>query len=176
MKPRYRALTLAIHPTSRGFSWIAFENPFTIYGFGTVGARGADKNRRCMLRIERLLTRLTPEVVVLETFEGSVRSGRIAALGRTVVTFAAAEGVNVALYRAAEVRSNFAHMGAQTRHEIAEAVTRLFPHLKRHLPRKRRAWESEPWRLSLFCAAALALTHFQRDALRVMAEFGPGGG
>jgi hypothetical protein len=38
MKPGYRALTLAIYPTSKGFSWIAFENPFTIYDYRTSGS------------------------------------------------------------------------------------------------------------------------------------------
>jgi Holliday junction resolvasome RuvABC endonuclease subunit len=164
MTAPYRALTLAIHPNSRGFGWIAFENPFTMDSCGTVSARGAHKNEQCMRRITRLIAKLQPETIVLEAFEPkqSARATRITKLGRSIVGLAVTERIDVVVFRFAEIRSSFAHLGADTRHEIAEAVVKLFPQLKRYLPAKRRAWQSERWRLSLFCAAALALAHFQR--------------
>lgn len=170
MRPPYKALTLAIHPTSRGFGWVAFENPFTIHSHGTVGGRGPNKNETCLARIERLFAKLTPETVVLEAFERehSSRATRIAKLGRAIVALAITEGINVAVYRLGEVRETFAHVGARTREEIAASIVRHFPQLKRYLPRKRRAWESEGWHLSRFSAAALALTHYQRDATSLL--------
>jgi Holliday junction resolvasome RuvABC endonuclease subunit len=168
--PRYRALTLAIHPTSKGFSWIAFENPFTIYDFRTVGARGTSKNERCLQRIERLIATLSPQTIVLEAFEPrlSSRASRVTKLGRAIVALAVTQRIEVAIYRFGQVQACFAHVGARTRGEIAGAVTRLLPEFARYLPGRRRAWQSEQWRLSLFCAAALALTHYQRDAESVL--------
>jgi Holliday junction resolvasome RuvABC endonuclease subunit len=172
MKAPYRALTLAIHPSSHGFGWIAFENPFTIHSHGAVGARGAGKNEICLKRVERLFAKLTPETLVLEAFERgqSSRATRIAKLGRSIVALAVTEGINVAVYQLGEVRATFAHLGARTRDEIAASVVRLFPQLKRFLPPKRRAWESERWHFSRFCAAALVLTHYQMDAGKLLAS------
>src|SRR5207253_11496717 len=44
-----------------------------------------------------------------------------------------------------------------TKYEIAWRVAERFPVLTRELPPKRRAWESEHYRMSIFAAAALAM-------------------
>lgn len=170
MTPRYKALTLAIHPTSKGFGWVAFESPLSIYSFGTVGVKGTRKNAQCLKRIEKLLTRLKPEVVVLEAFEPerSARATRIAKLGRAVIGYAVSERIDVTIYPYKDVQLQFAHLGARSRQDIAEAVARLFPQLAPHLPKRRQAWEGEPWRFSLFCAAAVGSTHYQRSAVGLL--------
>lgn len=164
--PRYRSLTLAIHPSSRGFGWVAFEGPFSPYAWGSVGSRGAGKNARCLRRIEKIVERLTPETIVLEAFErqNSVRRTRVTDLCRGIVALAAAQSIEVAIYSFGDVRQTFAHVGARTRQEIAEAVARQLPAFQRLVPRKRRAWDSEGHRMHLFSAAALALTNYQRGA------------
>ncbi len=169
-RTRYRSLTLAIHPTSRGFGWVAFEGPFSPYAWGSVGARGAGKNVRCLRRIEKIIDRLTPETVVLEAFErdSSSRRTRITNLCRGIVALASAQSIDVAVYTFGDVRYTFAHAGARSRQEIAEAVARQLPAFQRLVPRKRRPWDSEGYRMQLFSAAALALTHYQRDAVSVL--------
>jgi Holliday junction resolvasome RuvABC endonuclease subunit len=166
MSAPYRSLTLAVHPSTQGFGWIAFEGPFSPYDWGVTYARGREKNAICLRRVEKLIERLTPETLVLEAFEegSSKRRTRIANLGRAMVALAIDRGVEVAVYSFNDVRSCFTHLGARSRWEIAEAIARqqgAFAHL---LPKKRRSWETESGRLTLFCAAALALTHYQRDA------------
>ena len=171
----YRALTLAIHPSSRGFGWIALSGPFSPYDWGTVGVRGRDKNPRCLRHIEKLLDQLTPETVVLETFEqkSSKRRTRIANLGRAIVALAQSRSIDVAIYTFKDVQSVFAHLGARYRYEIAEAVVRTLGLLHPYLPKRRKVWHSEQWRLSLFCAAALALTHYQCDARNFLNSLAP---
>jgi Holliday junction resolvasome RuvABC endonuclease subunit len=168
---RYRALTLAIHPTSRGFGWVAFEGPFSPYDWGVVSARGPQKNAICLRRIEKLLTRLTPETLVLEAFERrqSVRRDRIENLGRALVALAASHAVGVTVFSFGEVRQCFASVGAWTRQEIAEAVARQITAFAHVLPRQRKPWDAENRRMALFSAAALALTHYQRDAHALLA-------
>ena len=70
------------------------------------------------------------------------------------------------------MRETFLHVGARTRQEIAGSVARLLPELARYLPSARRPWQSERWRLSVFSAAALALTHYQRDAWNLLGDLG----
>lgn len=166
----YRAVTLAVHPTTHGFGWAAFTGPFSPYDWGNVSARGTDKNERCLRRVETLLARLTPQVLVLEAFEPDVaqRRPRLVRLGRAMTALAIARGVDVAIYPLNEVRGCFVHMGAVSRHEIAQTIVRQFAAFAHLLPRKRRPWDAEPWRLSLFNAVALVLTHYQRDATTLL--------
>lgn len=167
---RYRSLVLAIHPTSRGFGWVAFEGPFSPCGWGSVGARGVGKNSRCLRRIEKIIDRMTPETVVLEAFdrENSIRRNRVADLCRGIVAVGNAQSIDVAVYTFGDVRQTFAHVGARTRQEIAETVARQITAFAHILPRKRRPWDSEGHQMQLFSAAALALTHYQRDAGRLL--------
>ncbi len=160
-----RPLTLGLHPTSRGFGWIAFEGPFTPHDWAVVAAKG-DKNSVCLRYIERLLDRLQPETLVLETFDrrSAKRTDRITRLCRAIVNLAGDRGVSIAIYSRADITDCFRTVGATTRQEIAEAVVRHVDALRHRLPKSRRAWESEDKRMSLFCAAALILTHYRHQA------------
>ncbi|MEJ7925766.1 hypothetical protein WG908_03235 [Sphingobium sp. AN641] len=169
MKPPYKALTLAIHPNSRGASWIAFENPFSPYDWGTVGTRGREKNARVIAGLEKILLRLSIETIVLEAFERgtSKRRSRVAKLGRAIVALASSRSIDITVYTLGDVRSCFASVGAVTRQDIADATARMLPAISHLVPKRRRPWEGEQWRMSLFAAAALTLTHYQLGASRV---------
>ena len=167
----HRPLVLGFHPTSRGFGWVAFENPFTLYSFGVYTAR-SDKNASCLRKVEWLLERLEPETLVIEAFDkkSSVRSDRVRRLCLSVVTLAADRGAELAVYKRDDVQRSFAAVGARAREEIAEAVARNVPALRAHLPKRRKPWASEDKRLALFCASALVLTHYQNGAAALLDE------
>jgi len=161
----FRPLTLAIHPTSRGFGWAALASPLSPYDGGLFEVR-TDKNPVCLRKIEALFERLEPETVVLEAFEkrNSARADRIARLCRAVVAMANDRGVEFAIYTRRDIEAAFAEVGARTRQEIAEAVARRLPALHPRLPCKRKAWDGEDRRMALFNAAALVLTHYRHQA------------
>jgi hypothetical protein len=46
-----------------------------------------------------------------------------------------------------------------TKYQRAQAVIERFPVLTQKLPPKRKPWESEHYRMSMFTAAALAMTY-----------------
>jgi hypothetical protein len=46
-----------------------------------------------------------------------------------------------------------------TKYERAQAVVQRFPVLTQKLPPKRKPWESEDYRMSVFAAAALAMAY-----------------
>jgi hypothetical protein len=79
-------LTLAIHPSTRGFGWVAFEGPFTPFDWGLVFAR-KDKNAVCLRRLEAMLGQFLPHTIILEEFERrtSSRADRIAKCTRPVM-------------------------------------------------------------------------------------------
>lgn len=161
-----RPLTLGIHPTARGYGWVAFEGPSAPFDWGVVKARG-DKNAVCLQRVEEMLTRLTPETVVLEAFDrgSSSRSDRIARLCRAIVALAGNRGVGVAVYARRDITASFAQVGARSRQEIAAAVAYHIEALRHRLPKTRQPWEGEPKRMALFSAAALVMTHYHAGTL-----------
>ena len=162
-------ITLAIHPNARGFGWVAFEGPLTPFDWGLAVVRG-DKNSRSLKRIEAMIERLQPETLVLEAFDQhfSKRRARISRLCRATVALAADRGIDIAIYTRQEIAQAFAPLGVVTRHDVAEAVARHFEGLRHRLPKRRRPWQSEDRRMSLFCAAALILTHSQLSVRRLL--------
>lgn len=151
---------MGFHPTARGFGWVVFEGPFRPIDWGLVSAR-KDKNAVCLKRLEDLLARHAPEVLVLEAYEreNSRRARRIARLGASVRRVADTRGVETLVYHRTEVREAFAETGARTRREIAEAVARHLEAFRHRLPPPRKPWDSEDAREALFAAAAVVLTH-----------------
>lgn len=119
--------------------------------------------------MEELVERFQPETVVLETFDSrsSQRSERVRRLCLSVVSLATLQGIDVAVFTRGDVRSAFGSIGAKTRHEIAEAVARGVPALAHRLPEKRKVWNSEDKRMSIFASAALVLTHYHFGANRL---------
>ncbi len=159
------ARVMALHPASQCFGWVVFEGPFAPHDWGVTYATG-DKNASCLQKVEAMLARFQPDTLILETFERrlSSRSDRIARLGRAISALAADRGVDVAIYTRQDIRACFRSVGARSRQEIAEAVVRHIDALRPHLPSKRKSWNGEDYRMTLFSAAALALTHYQLGA------------
>ena len=155
-------LVLGFHPTSRGFGWVAFESPFQPFDWGLIYARG-DKNAACLARLEAILDRLEPEVLVLEEFDRRTtrRANRIASLTTSVAAAATMRSIQVATYTLGDIRSAFAETGATSRRAIIETVACHVDAFRHRLPPPRKPWESEDRRSALFAAAALVLTHFR---------------
>lgn len=163
------SLVLGVHPTSRGFGWAAFTTPLNLYHHGLHPAQG-DKNTSCLEKLAALIEELQPETLVLEAFdaESSLRSARIRTLCLAMVSLAAEQGLEVTVYKREEVRASFASAGAKSRDDVAAAVARAVPALAPRLPAKRKLWIGEDKRLSIFAAAALALTHYQNGAAALL--------
>jgi predicted metal-dependent hydrolase len=49
---------------------------------------------------------------------------------------------------------------SENKHEIATVLARRYPALESKLPPKRKCWQSEDYRMSIFDAAALSVTYF----------------
>jgi antirestriction protein ArdC len=69
-------------------------------------------------------------------------------------------GIDAVVYPRDKVQALFGRAGAATRHEVARAIAARLTALSHRLPNKRRRWEPEDARQSLFDAAALAHTYY----------------
>jgi Holliday junction resolvasome RuvABC endonuclease subunit len=161
------SLTLAVHPVARGMGWIAFRGPAAPYDWGMTFPK-REVNSGCMRKMEQLFDRFQPEGLVLEDNKrpGPNDQTRIDRLYVAIIALAVDRGVPVAIYTRSDVRTCFASVGAVSRREVAEAVARHCTALADLLPRPRKRWESEDRRMSIFAAAALAVTHYRQDGYR----------
>jgi len=162
MTPKTK-IVLGLHPSSRGFGWALFEDTLSLLDWGTVDIR-RDKNAIALSRIELLLDRHRPAVLAMERHDvvGARRSRRIRRLYFAIVKCAEARDISVECYSRAEISSSRHLEGARTREEIAAAVADRLNVLRPRLPKPRQIWISERSGMSLFCAAACALTYFAR--------------
>ena len=152
----------AIHLQTRGFAYVLCDESRIPIDWGVYDARGADKNARCLIRINSLLELHTPDVVVLQDMSerGTRRARRIRELNRRAAELADQRGVRVKTYSRAQVIEYFAELGAVTKHKIAEAIAKHIPALDYYVPPARKPWMSENARMGIFDAAALAWMFF----------------
>lgn len=157
----HKARLFALHCGAKGFGFIIFEGE-AVYDWGTVTARG-DKNAMSLHKLVRLIDRFSPEALVLEESSCAGRADRITNLHAAIETLCHSRNIDLYRYPATDIQQRFSRVGARTRHEIAEAVVRELDVLSPRLPHPRKAWQSEPRRLAIFSAAAVALTHLNAD-------------
>jgi Holliday junction resolvasome RuvABC endonuclease subunit len=158
-----RALSIDPHP--RGFGYAVFEGPARLVDWGTKDVR-KDKEQAALHKIEELVQVYRPAVIVVEDcgHGKSRRNPRVRQLTEKILVAARELGVERrALPRAAVYRA-FTGAGAGTKYGIATALVRAFPELMVRLPPKRKPWQSEDSRMSIFGAVALGLAYFRHLA------------
>lgn len=162
MTARY-PLALALSPNWSGMGYVLFDKPLSPFDWGVKAGRGKDKNQAILRGVRKLIELYRPYVVILEdwTSRTTPRHPRIEALYRAILNLCAEMSVPVERVSMGAVRRAFAVQGATTKHAIAQAIAKHIPALGYYV-RVRKIWEPEPPTQTLFDAAALALTFFQR--------------
>lgn len=149
---------LAIAPSARGFGYSVMEGP-SILECGNKGAKG-NKNVQTISKVEKLMKQFLPGVLVLQDVnaKGPRRAPRIKALHRQIIRLAAKQNCKVSLFSGEKLRITLLGNVKGTKHEMAEMLAQKYPvELAAKLPSKRRAWESEDYRMDIFDAVALAV-------------------
>ena len=155
------ALILAFRPFTRGFAYVLMEGPLSPVDWGIKEIRGGKWNARVFAAVRKLMERATAGVLVIPDKDGKPSpSQKVKRLLLRVTNHAAAESIEVHRYSRADLRACFAHLGAATGYEIAQAIASQMPAFAHRLPRLRRIWDHVDTRLYLFDAAALAMTYY----------------
>jgi hypothetical protein len=160
-------LVIGFHPTPRGFGWVVFEGPDVLIDWGLAYAR-SDAHATCLRHLRTILARHRPERLVLEQFEGQAlrRSRTTRELCLAIVRMADRFSITVSRYDRQEIALALANSPWASRHRVAEAIAERAPMLRHRMPPMRRPWDSLDRRMGLFSAAAVALTHFERESAR----------
>jgi len=158
---------LAIDPSIRGFGFAILEGPDRLIDWG-VRETKVDKKRKSLRFIAELIDRYQPSVFVVEDYaaKGSRRCGRVRELINDISKLAVKRKVKVRSCSSVKVKQAFAECGGTNKYKIAVEIANRFPELAPRLPRFRKPWMSEDYRMSIFDAAGLGLTFFCIDNKR----------
>ena len=167
---------LAIDPTTKGFAYAVLEGPNFPLDWGLTEVDPGRKNALCLKRVDVLIARYAPDVLVVEDCDGkgSHRSPRVQSLIRSIQELAAKRGARTRAFSRGQIRKVFAALGKPTKRLIATEIARRLPELAPRLPTSRneprprgiRIYEREAERISIFDAASLAVTYFAAKAKR----------
>ena len=151
---------LAIDPSTHGFGYALFEGPNRVVDWGTADIR-SDKHAAALKKTEELIRRYEPAVLVVEdcSHKSSRRNPRVRLLTEQMLALARRCGVKGYPLPLVVVYQQFSKQGAKTKYDVALALAREFPALMLRLPPKRKPWQSEDSRMSIFDAAALGYTY-----------------
>ncbi len=158
---RKQTRVLAIDPCTRGFGFAVLEGPDRLIDWGVKETK-TDKKRRSLKFIAELVDLYQPSVVVVEDYKakGSRRCRRVGKLIDDITKLALNRELKVRRFSRLKVKHGFADSGTKTKYEIAIAITKRFPELAPRLPRVRKPWMSEDYRMSIFDAMGLGLCFF----------------
>lgn len=161
MKPLpHSGSVFAVHPTSSGFGWAAFDKAGVLVEWGIASAKEGRK-LRLVSRFKRLLSRHEPAALVIEAYAGeSGRADRIRKLYRAFDRAASGIGAEVCIYDRETVATVLDVPLRATRYEVARRIAERLAELSHRVPRKQAFGASEDPRQSLFAAIALALTYY----------------
>ena len=162
---------LAVAPSSHGFGFAVMERNSTLVDWGFKSVK-SDKNTRCMSNVANLITQYQPQVLALQDIRspGSRRNSRVRALFDEIVALAAGENITVNRFSRKQFSRGLCSDGQRTKHDLAVYLAARFPEeLGFRLPRKRRVWKSEDYRMDIFDAVALA-EHCLRNAKHASRE------
>ena len=152
---------MAIHATAKGFGYVVMSGPFSLVDWGTRRTI-KDKNAVCLARLSELLDRFDPHTLVLEDpSQNPRRSSRIQRLYLGMSGVCHGRSIDLAVFSRADVHRCYATVGAKGWQDIAEAVARQLEPFRKLVPSRRKAWQSESRRMSIFAAAAIAMTYWQ---------------
>lgn len=154
-------LVLAVHFQPRGLAFVLFAGSLLPVDWGVFDPRGANKNARCLKRIDALFALHTPDILLLQ--DASDRNKRFRVLNCGAAKRAAQHGIAIRTYSRAQIVQHFEELGATsvTKHRIAEQIAEQIPSLRLYLPWRRKPWMTEDPRMGIFEAAALGLMLFR---------------
>jgi len=160
-----RVLALDVRP--RSFGYVVFEGPTLLLDWGVQSFRNGRNAVRVPLatKIAALLEDFQPAVVVAKEppSRKKVNRGRTRKVLELVRHKASLRGIRTRVFNRRAGRNPFGGEERVTKHKVATALAERFTELAPILPPKRKPWQSEDYRMSIFDAAALGVAYFDRQ-------------
>jgi len=152
---RRRVLAVDVRAQRIGFALFEEESLIDWGGRIVRPEKVPDRERE---RIDQFLIEYSPEVLVLRTVRNSTQDRQ--RLTTLIAAAAARLQIRVESIGSKEIKRAFAVMH-KNKYSAAAAVAERFPALAPLCPLPRKIWQSEPYRVTVFDAAALGLAHIR---------------
>ena len=151
----------------RSFGYVVFEGPTLLLDWGVQSFRNGANAVRIPLatKITALLEDFRPTVVVAKEppSRKKVNRARTRKVLELVRHKASLRGIRTRVFKRRAASKLFGGDERVTKYKIATALAERFAELRPVLPAKRKPWESEDYRMSVFDAAALGVAYFDRQ-------------
>lgn len=149
---------IAVHVRSRSIGFVVVENAIVIDS----GTRFCDQTQfdDCLGdRFNRLLQLYKPSGVIVKGARNAGLNLRKRRVFAAIRQGAAGHSIALISMNPSQINKYFLRYEATTKHQVAEFVAKRMPELAWKLPRKRKPWESEHHRMSIFDAAAIVIAY-----------------
>ena len=158
---------IALDLRSRKFGYVIFEGPRTLLDWGIRTHLNA-KHSLLERRLRDLSSMFAPSIVLVRRTPRLQRANQsmIPTASLVVKRFARREPLAMRVIDYSTQRAFFSESTKVNKHDIARIVADRFPELSWRLPPKRKPWQSEPTRQSIFDAASLGIYYFQQQKAR----------
>ena len=155
--PFASARYLGISVRADGFGFVVIEDSIAL----DCGVRVCDRTRsdECLgHQLRRILRIYSPSTVVLLKVGSPNTRTKRDAIARRLTRETKRYDIPLVRLSAPALRQFFDQFNASTKYEIAQAVVKILPELGWRLPEKRKPWQREQHRMSIFEAAAAVIT------------------
>jgi hypothetical protein len=151
---------LAIDPTTRGFGFAVLEGPDQLVDWGVKSL----KKKSCQEhfeKVQKLIECYSPTTIVFMHPNNSRRCPRIKDLLNALADLRGdTPRLRCRMVPRATIFKIFRRLGAKTKHDIALKLALYFPELQQCMPKYRKPWMSEDYRMNIFDAVCLAFACF----------------
>jgi len=156
--PERKNRMLGLDVRSRRIGYAVFEHPARLVDFGVTRFKSTDS---AMLHLAKLIRNTQPDVLILRKIPSNSSRNRpgTRTIQRLTRLLGSCSSIEVAFISEAKLHSCFRAKGANTKYQMASYLAQTFPELGWRLPSPRKAWETEYRNMSIFDAAALAVTY-----------------
>ena len=155
-----RVLALDIRPRSFGFAVFEGRNRLLDWGVRSFRSGVNAVKHPASKKLLVLLDEFDPSAIVVGKPHPGKNRAR-APLFATMQRVAAHRNIPIKLISRETVGKAFGGVRLN-KYQMARAVEEHLPELATRLPPKRKLWQSEDYRMSIFDAAALGVAHFAR--------------
>jgi len=152
---------LALDLRSRRFGYVVFEGPRAILDWG-IRSYANEEHASLERRLKNLQSMFAPSIMLVRKTSGSRRSSPPTSRPafHILKRFAKRLVITMLLIDESKLRGFFYRGTKVNKHDIAQMIADRFPELSWRLPPKRKPWESETTRQSIFDAASLGVFYF----------------
>jgi len=164
----YDPRIFAIDLRNRRSGFAIFEGPRSLLDFGTTVLPSITA-APLMSRFSDLLRVSLPSIIVVrrDRWEKMMSDPDAKRLINLLAHEAGSRGIRIRVLDESAVSATFHNLGCETKAEVSAALARIFPELVWQIPPKRKVWESEHPRQTVFDAIALGLAYWQNESKEI---------